>query len=116
MHFFLVFCFNIVLTVYIESDKKQNASNVVLQNVSASIRRIGEMPYQLRLKKLLDYRTTKCKTEYTEQKITAWLLKYSGNKNKGATALGLATHYYKSVDADLRQNEPCNEWHSEETR
>jgi len=28
MHFFLVFCFDIVLTVYIESDKKQNASNV----------------------------------------------------------------------------------------
>lgn len=65
---------------------------------------------------MLDTLKNVSKTEYTEQKITAWLLKYSGNKNKGATALGLATHYYKSVDADMRQNEPCNEWHSEETR
>ena len=50
MHFFLVLCFDIVPTEYIESDKKQTASNVVLQNVSASFWRIGEMPNQLRLK------------------------------------------------------------------
>lgn len=31
-------------------------------------------------------------------------------------ALGVATHYYKSVDSDMRQNEPCNEWHSEDSR
>ena len=44
LHKTLALNFLICQIDYIESDKKQNASNVVLQSVSASLRRLGEMP------------------------------------------------------------------------
>jgi len=37
-------------------------------------------------------------------------------ERKTATALGLATHYYRSVDSDVRLNDPLKERTIEETR
>ena len=64
MHFFVAICFDIVPTEYIESDKKQNASNVGSSKCFSVHSTDRWNALSTKTKKLLDYRTTKCKTEY----------------------------------------------------
>jgi len=75
--------------------------------------RYGEKPYQIRQTKK-NYLTTKRLNARLNTQNERRLDK--GASQKTATALGLATHYYKSVDSDMLQNWPFNDGRSEETR
>ena len=65
---------------------------------------------------------TRLKKDLTTERLNARLNTQNerrldkGASQKIATALGFATHYYKSVDSDLLQNWPFNDGRSEETR
>jgi hypothetical protein len=65
---------------------------------------------------------TRLKKDLTNKRLNARLNTQNerrldkGASQKTATALGLATHYYKSVDSDVRLNDPLKERTIEETR